>query len=44
MDRAPISTVGRLFITDDIKAESTPVPRAAPHTPPCAKVFSSEAM
>ncbi|MNY69275.1 hypothetical protein D3C86_2071860 [compost metagenome] len=44
MDKAPINTVGMLFITEDSRAERRPVPMAAPHTPPCAKMFSSDAM
>ncbi|MNT40936.1 hypothetical protein D3C72_1772800 [compost metagenome] len=37
MDRAPISTVGRLFMMDDRKAVIRPVPIAAPHNPCSAK-------
>ncbi|MNJ51147.1 hypothetical protein D3C77_464440 [compost metagenome] len=43
IDKAPISTVGRLFMIDDSTAVSSPVPSAAPHTPPAAKPSSQPA-
>ena len=44
IDSAPTSTVGMLFITDDSRAESTPVPMAAPQTPPWAKRSRTDAI
>ena len=44
MDRAPTSTAGMLFITDDSRAIKKPVPKAAPHTPPAAKRSSNAAI
>ncbi|MNF17926.1 hypothetical protein D3C80_2217180 [compost metagenome] len=43
IDNAPINTVGKLFITDDNSAANSPVPMAAPQTPPVAKLSSHPA-
>src|SRR5699024_4366506 len=44
IDNAVVRTVGILFITEDNKADSTPVPIAAPHIPPSANLFNNNAM
>jgi hypothetical protein len=44
MDKAPIKTVGMLFMMEDSTADSTPVPSEAVHTPPAANWFSNMAM
>ncbi|MNE84415.1 hypothetical protein D3C80_1813220 [compost metagenome] len=41
IDSAPISTVGMLFITDDINAVRKPVPNVAAHRPLSASLLST---
>ena len=43
MASAPTSTVGMLFMTDDRKAESRPVPKVAAHAPWLANESSNPA-